>query len=70
VRRSHDLLERAPAGRSVALETGQLRLNRDAGRASPLDQIAAVSRDLPDVERGCWVESEANLAVALLDERR
>jgi hypothetical protein len=40
-----DALERAPAGRAEALEAGELRLDRDAGRAGALDQRETVGDD-------------------------
>ena len=39
-----DLGERRPAGRAEALEAGELRLDRDAGRAGLLDQRAGSGR--------------------------
>jgi len=40
-----DLFQRAPAGRSQSLETGELRLDSDAGGAGPLDQGPAMPSD-------------------------
>jgi len=37
-----DLRQRRPAGGAEALEAGKLRLDRDAGGAGALDQVAAV----------------------------
>jgi hypothetical protein len=82
-----DLSQGGPAGRPEPLEAGELRLDRDAGRARPLDQAAAVGRDgcrgqlggglaggQLDRVRGelprVGVEPEADLAAALLYERR
>ena len=54
-----DLGQRRPAGRAEALEAGELRLDRDAGRAGALDQGAAVGdaprrrpARRPDASRG------------------
>jgi len=38
-------LERAPAGSAEALEAGELRLDRDAGRTGRVDGGRAVRRD-------------------------
>ena len=82
-----DLGQRRPAGRAEALEAGELRLDRDAGRAGALDQRPAVGGDGtgrqlgrraldrgPEVGPGqlrrVGVETEADLAAALFDERR
>ena len=83
-----DLFQRRPAGGAEPLEAGELRLDRDAGRAGALDQRAAVGGDgtarrpragvpstvgpevLPGQLRRVGVETEADLAAALLDERR
>ena len=43
--RGANLFQRRPAGRAQALEAGELRLDRDAGRAGLLDQPAAVVGD-------------------------
>ena len=40
-----DLCQRRPAGGPEPLEAGELGLDRDAGRARSLDQVAAVRRD-------------------------
>ena len=44
-RRSTGLRQRVPARRAEALEAGQLRLDRDAGRAGRVDDGSAVGRD-------------------------
>ena len=43
--RCADLFEGEPAGGAEALEAGELRLDRDARRAGPVDQVAAVLGD-------------------------
>jgi hypothetical protein len=69
VRRLHRLLEGAPARGAEALEAGQLCLDRDAGRGGRLDQRRALFGDRPCVVPG-GIETEADLAAALADERR
>ncbi len=83
-RRVHGPLERRPTGRAEPLEARQLGLGGDAGRTRPLDQRAAVGGDRlagslggttlrrrgTRVEpRRIGVQPEAELALALLDER-
>jgi hypothetical protein len=65
----HHLLQRPPAGRAEALEAGELRLHRDAGRGGCRDQRAAIRRDGVGIGPG-RVEAEADLAAALGNERR
>ena len=48
------LFQRRPAGGAEALEAGELRLYRDAGRAGPLDQRAAVVGDRGGRQLGGW----------------
>jgi hypothetical protein len=82
-----EVFERRPARCAEALEAGELRLDRDAGRPGAVDQRPAVSGDgargdfgrraldrgpeiLPGQLRRVGVETEADLAAALFDERR
>jgi hypothetical protein len=69
VRVRDHLLQRCPSGRPEPLEAGELRLNGDAGRTGLLDQLSAMRGDGlgGGIRR---IESEANLALALRDERR
>jgi hypothetical protein len=69
VRCGHHPLERRPAGRAEALEAGELRLDGDAGGGGGRDQRQAVGRNRVGVVPG-RVEAEADLAAALIDERR
>jgi hypothetical protein len=63
------LLERSPARGAETLEAGELRLDRDAGRARGVDERPALLGDrLGIVADG--VEAEADLAATLGDERR
>ena len=84
--RRADLAQRRPAGRPEPLEAGELGLDRDAGRPCSLDQRATVRRhglgralggrgsaerpSRPGELRRVGVETEADLAAALFDERR
>ena len=75
--------ERLPAGCAEPLEAGELQLHRDAGRPRPsISSPQAASTALAAAPRarrpGPWrreprrvgVEAEADLALALVDERR